>query len=86
MRTYSVDHATNGSEALYLVQMNRYDLMILDILLPEYNGFEVCKILRNRDIDIPIIMLTAKDTISDKITGLNYGADDYMSKRIKYGH
>jgi len=82
--SYSVDHAIDGSEALYLVQINRYDLVILDIMLPKYNGFEVCKILRNRGIDTPIIMLTAKDAISDKVTGLNYGADDYMSKPFSF--
>jgi len=58
--------------------------MILDIMLPQYDGFEVCKILRNRGIDTPIIMLTAKDAISDKVTGLNYGADDYMSKPFAF--
>jgi len=82
--SYSIDYASNGSEALYLVQINRYDLMILDIMLPQYDGFEVCKILRNRGIDTPIIMLTAKDAISDKVTGLNYGADDYMSKPFAF--
>jgi len=82
--SYSVDHVTNGSEALYLMQINQYDLMILDIMLPQYNGFEVCKILREKNINIPIIMLTAKDTISDKVTGLNYGADDYMSKPFSF--
>jgi DNA-binding response OmpR family regulator len=82
--SYSVDYASNGGEALYLVEINRYDLMILDIMLPQYNGFEVCKILRNKGIDIPIIMLTAKDAISDKVTGLNYGADDYMSKPFAF--
>jgi len=82
--SYSVDHTTNGSEALYLLQINQYDLMILDVILPQYNGFEVCQIVRNRDMDIPIIILTAKDSISDKITGLNYGADDYMSKPFSF--
>ncbi len=82
--SYSVDYASNGGEALYLVEINRYDLMILDIMLPQYNGFEVCKILRNKGVNIPIIMLTAKDAISDKVTGLNYGADDYMSKPFAF--
>jgi len=82
--SYSIDHVTNGGDALYLVQTNRYDLMILDIMLPQYSGFEVCQILRNKNIDIPIIILTAKDAISDKVTGLNYGADDYMSKPFSF--
>jgi len=82
--SYSVDHTMNGHEALYLVQINQYDLIILDVMLPQYNGFEVCQILRNKNIYIPIIMLTAKDTIADKVIGLNYGADDYMSKPFSF--
>ncbi|CAA6802385.1 MAG: DNA-binding response regulator [uncultured Sulfurovum sp.] len=82
--SYSVDHTTNGSEALYLVDVNQYDLIILDVMLPGHNGFEVCQILRNKNIDIPIIMLTAKDSITDKVTGLNYGADDYLSKPFSF--
>lgn len=82
--SYIVDHTVNGSEALYLVEVNQYDLMILDVMLPGHNGFEVCQILRNKNIDIPIIMLTAKDTISDKVTGLNYGADDYLTKPFSF--
>ncbi|MCH9741278.1 MAG: response regulator transcription factor [Epsilonproteobacteria bacterium] len=82
--SYSVDHTINGTEALYLVEVNQYDLMILDVMLPGHNGFEVCQILRNKNIDIPIIMLTAKETVSDKVTGLNHGADDYMSKPFSF--
>jgi len=82
--SYSVDHTVNGTEALYLVETNQYDLMILDVMLPGHNGFEVCQILRNKKIYIPIIMLTAKDTISDKVTGLNYGADDYLTKPFSF--
>lgn len=82
--SYSVDHTTDGKEALYLVQINQYDLMILDLMLPQYSGLEVCQILRNQKIDIPIIMLTAKNTISDKVTGLNQGADDYLTKPFSF--
>ncbi|CAA6800540.1 MAG: DNA-binding response regulator [uncultured Sulfurovum sp.] len=82
--SYTVDHTLNGEEALYLLQIHQYDLMILDVILPGYDGFEVCQILRNKNMDIPIIMLTAKDTILDKITGLDYGADDYMSKPFSF--
>jgi len=82
--SYIVDHTMNGSEALYLMETNKYDLMILDVMLPEYNGFEICQILRSKNINIPIIMLTAKDSISDKVTGLNYGADDYLTKPFSF--
>jgi len=81
---YTVDHTVNGSEAIYLVETNKYDLMILDVMLPLHNGFEVCQKLRSKNIDIPIIMLTAKDSISDKVTGLNYGADDYLTKPFSF--
>jgi len=82
--SYSVDHTLNGSEAIYLMETNRYDLMILDVMLPERNGFEVCQILRSKNINTPIIILTAKDSISDKVTGLNYGADDYLTKPFSF--
>lgn len=82
--SYSVDHTINGAEVLYLLQIYQYDLIILDVMLPGYNGFEVCQNIRNHHIDIPIIMLTAKDTITDKVTGLDYGADDYMTKPFSF--
>jgi len=83
--SYIVDHTVSGNEALYLMETNKYNLMILDVMLPNgHNGFEVCQILRNKNINTPIIMLTAKDSISDKVSGLNHGADDYLTKPFSF--
>jgi two-component system copper resistance phosphate regulon response regulator CusR len=81
---YAVDVCRNGSDALYLVQLNSYDVVILDIMLPGKDGFSVCREMRENDILVPIIMLTAKDTLEDKITGLTEGADDYLTKPFSF--
>ena len=73
---YVVDYSTNGDEGLYLATVNNYDLILLDIMLPIKDGFEVCKNIRTSNITTPIIMLTAKDSIEDKIKGLDIGAKD----------
>jgi two-component system copper resistance phosphate regulon response regulator CusR len=77
---YSVDVAHDGENAEYLALTNEYDLIILDVLLPKKNGWEVCDSLRNAGMDIPILMLSALSEVSDKIKGLDKGADDYLSK------
>ncbi len=77
---YFVDAVYDGISAIEYVQMADYDLMILDVMLPRLNGFEVVKILRKDHVDTPILMLTAKSAMTDKVSGLNYGADDYMTK------
>ncbi len=77
---YSVDVAHDGENAEYLAMTNEYDLIVLDILLPKKNGWEVCESLRNAGIDIPILMLSALGEVSDKIRGLEKGADDYLTK------
>lgn len=77
---YIVDSAFDGEEALALLNQYEYDTIILDIMLPKINGLEVLKRTRLNKIDTPIIMLTAKSTIEDKITGLDLGADDYLAK------
>lgn len=77
---YSVDVANDGQNAEYLAMTNDYDLIILDILLPKKNGWEVCESLRNSDVDTPIIMLSALNEVSDRIKGLDRGADDYIAK------
>lgn len=82
--SYGVDHTPNAIEVLYLLEIYQYDLIILDIMLPIHNGYEICQKIRNNNINIPIIMLTAKDSISDKVTGLEYGADDYMTKPFSF--
>ena len=81
---YVVDYSTNGDEGIYLANVNNYDLILLDIMLPIKDGFEVCKNLRSSNITTPIIMLTAKDSIEDKIKGLDLGANDYLAKPFSF--
>ena len=81
---YIVDSSTNGDEGLYLASVNEYDLILLDIMLPIKDGMEVCKALRASKNETPIIMLTAKDSIEDKIKGLDIGANDYLAKPFSF--
>lgn len=82
---YQVDISHSGDEALYLVGVNKYDLILLDIMLPGIDGFNFCKIVRGENNNIPIIILSAKDAIDDKIEGLNIGANDYLAKPFSFG-
>lgn len=77
---FAVDVAFDGDEGLYLALNERYDLVILDIMLPKVDGVEILKLVRERGIDTPVIFLTAKDAERDIVRGLNLGADDYMVK------
>lgn len=77
---YMVDVVHDGEEGLAYAESGIYDCIILDIMLPSMNGFDVCLELRRKKITTPVLMLTAKDTISDKVKGLDAGADDYMTK------
>ena len=79
-QTYAVDVAADGEDALYRASINDYDLVILDIVLPRKDGFAVCRELRTAGTAVPILMLTARDAMTDRITGLDTGADDYLSK------
>ncbi len=81
---YDVDWAVNGVEGLRKAIEETPDLIILDIMLPEMDGLEVCRKLRQKSIDIPIIMLTAKGGEIDKVVGLEIGADDYMTKPFSF--
>ncbi|PMO71684.1 response regulator transcription factor [Vibrio splendidus] len=74
------DHAANGLAGLNLIETNRYDAVILDLNLPKMNGLQVCENLRVQGIDTPVLMLTARDTLDDKLTGFSKGADDYLVK------
>jgi len=74
------DHAANGVSGLGLIQTNRYDTIILDINLPKMNGLNVCENMRQLGINTPVLMLTAKDTLEDKLIGFSKGADDYLIK------
>lgn len=78
--SYIVDSAFDGEEALLFLKQCTYDAIILDIMLPKVNGLEVLKSAREQKLETPIIMLTAKSTTEDKITGLDLGADDYLPK------
>lgn len=75
-----VDSALDGEEALYYIEQYQYDVIVLDIMLPKIDGLEVLKRVRKEGNKTPIILLTAKSTIEDKITGLDLGADDYLPK------
>lgn len=77
---YSVDVAYDGSTGLDNALSGIYDIIILDIMLPKMNGLEILKNIRENKLSTPIILLTAKDEISDKVKGLDYGADDYLTK------
>lgn len=77
---YDVDCATNGEEGFERALENSYDVIILDIMLPRKDGFEVCRDLRQKGVNAPILMLTARDRTSDKVVGLKLGADDYLTK------
>lgn len=77
---YTVDIAIDGKEGLYHALSNTYDLIILDVMLPYLDGFEVLREIRNNQIDTKVIMLTAKSELEDKLNGFHYGADDYITK------
>ncbi|MEE2987732.1 MAG: response regulator transcription factor [Nitrospinota bacterium] len=82
--TYVVDVAYDGEEGLLLAQQGEYDLIILDLMLPVLDGLEVLSRLRAGKNDVPIILLTAKDSVEEKVTGLNKGADDYLTKPFAF--
>ena len=77
---YSVDCANDGEEGLDLALSGIYDLIILDVMMPKMDGFSLLKDLRRNKLSVPVLMLSAKSDISDKIEGLNFGADDYLTK------
>jgi len=81
---YAVDVCYDGEEALFQAQVNQYDLIILDVMLPKKNGFAVCKQIREEGNLTPILMLTARDQLEDKVKGLQEGADDYLTKPFAF--
>jgi heavy metal response regulator len=81
---YAVDCAYDGEEALYMVETNEYDLMILDIMLPKIDGLEVLKGVRDKGSPLPVLMLTAKDSVEDVVKGLDTGGDDYLTKPFAF--
>jgi DNA-binding response OmpR family regulator len=81
---YAVDVAYDGEEGEYMAESTPYDLILLDIMLPKKNGIEICHELRRKEINTTILMLTAKDTIEDRVKGLDAGADDYLVKPFAF--
>jgi len=83
-RAYAVDVARDGEEALYYAGVNEYDLVILDVMLPIKDGYGVCRELRGSGFRSPILMLTARDAVDDRVAGLDAGADDYLTKPFDF--
>lgn len=81
---YAVDVCRDGNDALYHAQINEYDVIILDIMLPGRDGITVCRELRGKGTITPILMLTARDSVEDKVSGLSEGADDYLTKPFSF--
>ena len=81
---WSVDHAADGEDALELVATNSYDVILLDLMLPGIQGQDVCRKLRARKTNTPVLMLTALDSPEEKVTGLRIGADDYLPKPFDF--
>ena len=82
---YAVDVAATGDEALFNARVYEYDAVILDVMLPGPDGIEVCRALRSNDRWSPVLMLTARDGVADRIRGLDSGADDYLIKPFDFG-
>ncbi len=83
-QAYAVDVAASGGDALYQVAVNTYDVVVLDVMIPEPDGFAVCKELRQTGHRMPVLMLTARDAVEDRIEGLDCGADDYLTKPFEF--
>jgi two-component system copper resistance phosphate regulon response regulator CusR len=84
-QSYAVDVVANGNDAVYQVEINDYDLVILDVMIPGRDGFSTCRSIRSLGKRMPILMLTARDAVEDRITGLDSGADDYLTKPFEFG-
>lgn len=84
-QAYAVDVAGDGEDALYQAAINTYDAIILDVMIPSPDGFEVCRRLRESGMRLPVLMLTARDAVEDRIAGLDTGADDYLTKPFEFG-
>jgi two-component system, OmpR family, response regulator len=82
---YAVDHAADGEAALADAHVWDYDAVVLDLMLPRRDGFEVCRTLRERGDGVPILILTARGNVDDRIRGLDAGADDYLAKPFDFG-
>jgi heavy metal response regulator len=81
---YAVDTAFDGEEGLYMAEVNEYDLIILDLMIPKIDGLEVLKTIRGKKNSVPILVLTARNTVEDKVKGLDAGCDDYLTKPFAF--
>lgn len=82
--SYAIDVAYDGVEGEYMASINDYDVIVLDIMLPKKSGFDVVKDIRAKNIKTPVLLLTARDSVEDKVKGLNSGADDYLNKPFAF--
>ncbi len=83
-QSFAVDIAADGDVALYKLSIGQYDLILLDVMVPGRDGFEVCRELRAQGIRTPVLMLTARDAVDDRVQGLDSGADDYLTKPFEF--
>jgi two-component system OmpR family response regulator len=81
---HAADVASKGEDALWMAQSHPYDAIVLDVMLPGLSGFEVCRLLRNGGVWTPVLMLTARDGVEDRVVGLDVGADDYLTKPFSF--
>jgi len=81
---YAVDTAFDGEEGLYMAEVNEYDVIVLDLMIPKIEGLEVLKRIRGKKNNVPILVLTAKNTVEDTVKGLDAGCDDYMTKPFAF--
>src|SRR2546425_5343330 len=81
---YAVDLAADGAQGLWSAQSNSYDVIVLDLMLPEVDGLSVLQTLRRKEIDSPVLILTARDSVEDRVRGLKLGADDYLVKPFAF--
>jgi heavy metal response regulator len=81
---YAVDMAKDGDEGHFMATTNEYDVILLDIMLPKRNGYDLCKKLREENVKVPVIFLSVKDEVKDKVRGLDAGADDYLVKPFAF--
>ena len=84
-QSYAVDVVANGNDAVYQVEINDYDVVVLDVMIPGQDGFATCRAIRAVGKRMPILMLTARDGVEDRILGLDSGADDYLTKPFEFG-
>jgi two-component system, OmpR family, response regulator len=81
---YAADVARTGQDALWMAQATPYDAIVLDVMLPDLDGFELCRELRENGVWTPVLMLTARDSVEDRVAGLDSGADDYLAKPFSF--